>query len=331
MINKNLTKLLLTILGAILFLLYMWYRFIRKRLPKDIPFHLTEYGCVILFYICCIYIFIIIMLIVTFQTKNDTLSRIIDYIYKPLKVLDESIKENTRVTYYHEIFIEALSKNSLSYSKIYYLFNIVPRLVLVMVLSLDTFYFHHLEYLYKIILIGLLIFLYKYFIYSLKYAKEYYILKLEKITNKIMTNYNKDPNDTDWSFLDVRDFIDIQTDSIFYNQHKYMTNPIPSGAYLALFALGTKAEQMQAEHHKLLNIIVPISVHLEEFDLRNNFNSKIKYIKIGIFTTYLICWSYILIVSLPLLPSNAFQWLWVIQNIEEPFSLTNCTFTKLYD
>jgi hypothetical protein len=329
MINKNLIKVLLTILGAVLFLTFIWYRFIRERLPKDIPFHLTEYGCIILMYICSIYLFVIIMLIVTFETKNDKLSLIIDYIYKPLKVLDESFKGNTLITYYHEIFIEVLSKMSLSYSKVYYLFNIVPRLVLVMVLSLDTFYFHRLEYLYKIILIGLLIFLYKYFIYSLKYAKELYIQKLEAITNKIQTNYNKNPNDSSDSFLYARDFIDIQTDSIFYYNHKYTAYPLPLSSYLALFrGKNAAVEQIQEEHHRLLNIIIPISVHLEEFDLRNNFNSKIKYIKIGIFSTYLLCWSYILIISLPLLPADAFQWLWMIQDIEDPFSLTNCAFTK---
>jgi len=177
--------------------------------------------------------------------------------------------------------------------------------------------------LYRVILIGALPLLYKYILYSLKYAKELYILKLESITDKIMTNYNRNPHDRSRSFLDVREFIDIQTDSIFYNEHKYTSNPIPTSSYLDLFCSDAKKEQMQAEHYRLLNIIVPISVHLEEFDLRHNFNSKIKYIKIGIFSTYFLCWSYILLISLPFLPSDSFQWLWMIQDILEPFSLTN--------
>jgi len=329
--NKSLTKLLLAIIGAVLFIAFIWFRFIRQRLPKNIPFHLTEYGCIILMYICCIYLFIITMLIVTFGTKNDTLSRLIDYIYKPLKVLDESFKEITLIAYYHEKSIEALSKKSLGYNKIYYLCNILPRLILITILSLDTFYFHHLENIYKIILIGLLIFLYKYFIYSLKYAKELYILKLESITNKIQTNYNRNPEDRSSSFLYAREFIDIQTDSIFYNKHKYTVHPIPNSSYLQLFrGKNAKVEAIQAEHYRLLNIIVPISVHLEEFDLRHNFNSKIKYMKIAIFSTYFICWSYILVVSLPLLPTDAFQWFWIIQDIEDPFSLTECINNENY-
>ena len=318
--NKKLYQSFLFILGLVMFIAFIWFRFIRERLPKDIPFHLTEYGCLILIYVCCLYLFIIIMLIVTFQIKNSKLNIIVEMIYKPLKVLDESFKENAFITHYHQKFIEAFSKRSINYSKIYYLCNIIPRLPLLITLSVDTFYFHHLENIYKIILLGLVIFLYKYFIYSLKYAKEYFTLKLELITDKIMTNYKKNPNDYGSSFLDVRDFIDIQTDSIFYKDHRYKINPIPTTSYLALFqGKNVNIKQMQAEHYRLLDIIVPISVHLEEFDLRHNFNSKIKYIKIGIFSTYLICWSYILIISLPLLPDNAFQWLWIIQDTQEPF------------
>ena len=270
------------------------------------------------------------MLILTFNVKYSKLNVIVDMIYKPLKILDESFKKNAFIAYYHEKFIKILSTSNISYSKIYYFFNILPRLPLIIILGLDTFYFHHLENIYKIILIGLLIFFYKYFIYTLKYAKELYILKLEFITNKIQTNYNINPNDDSDSFLYVRDFIDIQTNSIFYNQHKYTAYPLPTSSYLLLFrGKKTTIKQMQTEHNRLLDIIVPISVHLEEFDLRHNFNSKIKYIKIGIFSIYLICWSYILLVSLPFLPADSFQWLWIIQDYEDPFtSILNIN--KLY-
>jgi hypothetical protein len=160
-------------------------------------------------------------------------------------------------------------------------------------------------------------------IYSLKYAKELYILQLESITDKIMTDYKKHPDGTDWSFLDVRNFIDIQTDSIFYNDHKYIVNPIPTDNYFDQVRDIKNITDKQKKHYDLVNKIMPLSVSLEEFDLRNNFNRKIKYLKIGIFSTYFICWSYILIISLPMLPSNAFEWLWIIQNMEEPFSITN--------
>lgn len=320
MMNKSLTKLLLTIMGAVLLIAYIWYRFIRERLPKDIPFHLTEYRCVILIYICSLYLFVIVMLILEFRTKNDTLSLIIDYIYKPLRVLDESIKQISLIAYYHEKVIKILSTKTINYSKIYYLFNIIPRLILVTVLSLDTFYFDHLEYLYKFILLGLIPFLYKYFIHSLKYAKELFILQLEPIVDQIQTDYKDNLNDGDYSFLDLREFIKIQTDSIYYNNHKYYSSPIPTSSSLALFQnQEVTAAQMQAEHYRLLDIIVPISVHLEYFDGKHNYNNIIKNIKVAIFGSYLICWSYILYVSIHTLAMDAFEWLWIIQVQENPF------------
>lgn len=97
-----------------------------------------------------------------------------------------------------------------------------------------------------------------------------------------MTDYNEDPNDTSWSFLDVRDFIDIQTASIFYHDHKYRSNPIPTTDYFKKVRHITEIEQKQAEHYRLLAIIIPISLHLKEFDLRHNYNNKIKYIKISL-------------------------------------------------
>lgn len=284
LMNKKLYQYSIIILGFILIIVLIWFRFIRQRLPKDIPFHLTEYGCIILIYICCIYLFILMLLITEFKTKNDKLNLLMEYIYKPLKVLDESIKMHPQINYYYYKAIDyCITINSkIYYTYIYCSFNILPRVILVTVLSIDIFYFIKIAYLYKIILLGILPLLYKYMIYNFKYAKEQYILKLESITEKIMTDYNEDPNDTSWSFLDVRDFIDIQTASIFYHDHKYRSNPIPTTDYFKKVRHITEIEQKQAEHYRLSAIIIPISLHLEEFDLRHNYNNKIKYIKISL-------------------------------------------------
>lgn len=51
LMNKKLYQYSIIILGFILIIVLIWFRFIRQRLPKDIPFHLTEYGCIILIYI----------------------------------------------------------------------------------------------------------------------------------------------------------------------------------------------------------------------------------------------------------------------------------------
>jgi hypothetical protein len=315
---KNLTRLFLAILGAILFIAFIWYRFIRERIPKNIPFNLTEYGCIIMLYICCIYLLIIAVLIFSIESKSN-ISNFIDYIYKPLKVLDESIKANSQINHYHKKAIEYLTSilNEKNYDYIYYFFNIFPRIILITFLSIDIFWFHHMKYFYKIILVGLLIFIYKYFIYSLKYAKELYTIEAEAIVNQVMTDHG---GDIYFIAMPVRDFIRIQSESIFYDKHKYLCNPIGNSIYLKKFPKGTPVKEMQREPLSLLNNAIAIAIHIEEFDLLHNYDKHIKYLKVLIFSAYLICWSYILIKSLHTLPQDAFSWLWIIQNMEEPFS-----------
>lgn len=40
-IKKNIFNCLLILLGFFLVMYYIWFRFIRERLPRDIPFNLT--------------------------------------------------------------------------------------------------------------------------------------------------------------------------------------------------------------------------------------------------------------------------------------------------
>ena len=314
----------------------MWYRFIRQRLPKDIPFHLTEYGCILLIYICCIYLLVITLLITEFKTKNDTLGLIIDYIYKPLKVLDEAIK--TKLIYYHNKVIAFCVKSKYEAHRIYdegnhviiyYSLNIFPRLILVTVLFFDIFYFGKIVYLYKIILLGLLPLLYKYIIYSLKYAKEYYITQFELIVAKVMI---PDPENFGFSFHSLREFLDLEINSIVLNDNKPSGTALPNSSYLEQCIADRtidKIKEIEDKFQQSLDFIGLISVHLEIFDLKHNYNNRIRCMKIGIFSTYLICWSYVLFISLPLLPSNAFEWLWIIQESEEPFSGIIRTFKNL--
>jgi hypothetical protein len=159
-------------------------------------------------------------------------------------------------------------------------------------------------------------------IYSLKYAKELYTIEAEAIVNQVMTDHGGDIVNN-WTFIPARDFIRIQSESIFYDKHKYLCNPICKYTYVQKLPKDASVKERQQEPLRLLNNAISISVHIEEFDLLHNYDKRIKYLKVLIFSTYFICWSYILITSLHTLPHDAFQWLWTIQDMEEPFSLTN--------
>jgi hypothetical protein len=70
MIYKRLLRSILILLGLFMLLLFIWVRFIRVRLPRDIPFNLTELGLIILIYICLIYKYIVISLILELTSNN---------------------------------------------------------------------------------------------------------------------------------------------------------------------------------------------------------------------------------------------------------------------
>lgn len=86
--------LFLITLGFIIFSLLIYLRFIRDRLPKDIPIFLTEHRFWILIYICCIYLFIIISLLRKEKKSNEIVIFIIEILYMPLTRLDHFIKYN---------------------------------------------------------------------------------------------------------------------------------------------------------------------------------------------------------------------------------------------
>ena len=71
----------------------IWARFIRPRVPKDIPFELTEKWFFILIYICIIYFYIVYKLIRP-NKVNESIKLIIELLFTPLLAFDKFIKEN---------------------------------------------------------------------------------------------------------------------------------------------------------------------------------------------------------------------------------------------
>lgn len=186
---------LLILLGTTMITWIIWVRFIRERLPKDIPFELTEISFYVLLYVCCIYLYIIKSLLIPKET-NPIITKIIKILYTPLVTLDESVKNNKLFfKLYNKILIYAIIRvDSFTYSQskmIYICYNILPRAFLVTLLSINVFYFHRLELIYDFIFIGLIPLLHRYIKYSFKHAKEQYIKTLNiKYDEVVISNIN---------------------------------------------------------------------------------------------------------------------------------------------
>lgn len=106
-------------------------------------------------------------------------------------MLDHAIKYNKYIKpYYDNIMFKVIAflEDNLADKKMtifIYIFQIIPRFILVAFLLVDTFWFHKLELLYKIILIGLLPFIFRYFNHSLKNLYGQWVLDLEDAYSEV--------------------------------------------------------------------------------------------------------------------------------------------------
>jgi hypothetical protein len=297
----------------------------------------------ILVSICSIFLYIVVSLIRQSKPVDPLIKQIVDSLYIPLKTFDHFIKNlsYTNNTYKYGINFLAyiLGPVIIDSMLFYYLFMIIPRLILLTTLYIDIFWFHKLYYIYKVLLVGILIFLGKYIIYSFKYAKEHFIEEFKHYVSITMAYeyaiqiIGPLPEDEDEYLptlvVPLGPFIDFQTEAFlmqksYLDYMPYMRNP-GSPYYEEHNIIVTRKFTYEEVKERVRNLL-KISLILAYYDAINNYDESIKDLKILIYINYFLCWCYILIVSLPLLYYASFEELWVIfgiQDIENPFSLIN--------
>jgi hypothetical protein len=341
--NKKLYQYILTFTGLLMFSGFIWLRFIRERLPKNIPFNLSILGFCLLLTTCSIFLYIIISLLRTNKPVDPLIKQVVDSIYIPLKTLDHYIKNTAYAnnTYKHGInFLAYILESLIINSKIYYyIFAIMPRVILLTVLHIDVFYFNKLVYIYKFLLIGLVILIGKYIIYSFKYAKEHFIEEFQHYVSITMSYEHAsqlveldldDEEDDDvppTMVIPLSIFVEYQTNAFIQQGHycdymPYMRNPI-SLYYKEHNIIVSRIFTYEEVTDRVKNIL-RISLILIHYEFLQS-DPDIRNLKILIYINYLLCWSYILIISIPSLYNTSFWELWFIfnlQDIEDPFSGT---------
>ena len=338
--NKKLYQIILIIIGITMLLGFIWLRFIRPRLPKEIPFNLSLLGFCILLNLCAIYIYIVINLLRKPKPLNPIIKEITDFIYIPLETLDHYVKNLSYINKPYKRFIIFLASN-LNYclertNWFYYAFEILPRIILVTVLFTDVFGHHELYFIYKFLLLSVFILVSKYIKYSFKYAKEHFIESLATTLNIIMdyeyaiqvVTFNEDEYDyiPETIGVPLQDFIDFQT-TTFINQQEYypyMTFHLRyDDSYYTKRNLPQPRKFTSEEIDTRVKNILQLSLLIAYYDLTQT-NHNVKILRVLIFFNYLICWLYILLISLPSLFYASYWELWIIfniQNNQEPFSL----------
>ena len=330
---------ILLLLGLIITSWIIWSRFLRTRTIRDIPdMFFSEYRFWILLYICCIYLYVVKNLVKP-KEGNIILLELSNLLFKPLSMLDHALKYNKYIKPYYDktmFRLVAFLDDNLADKKItifIYVFQILPRIILVTFLLVDTFWFHKLEILYKIILIGLLPFLFRYFNYSLKDLYERWVLDLEDTYNFVdvhekgyeyqrMRSYETKAIHHS-KMKTIREYIDIKYQNVIDNMfdadfpYIYVGSPYAqttttiayylkkTGIDITSFNKDEKRKayeslrmedynQIDKMFHMLMEKILQLRMFLETLDLLKEMQ-PIKYIKIIVFSLYFICWSYILI------------------------------------
>jgi len=344
-------NLFLIVLGCIMFLIYIWMRFIRERLPRDIPYELSLYGFFIILYICCIYFYLIYITIFYLPTTPTKFKHYIDFIFYPLKALDKYIKHDTIFYKFHYKFIKNLiiCYNFVGHMYIFYFFKIFIRFILIFCLSVDIFYFNHIEYFYKIAVpYGFLLFIGKYLIYSLKYAKELFIEELISMCDFMVVKAEDFPQDPIFPYgpsfynnkykVSVKHFINSQTETNVFgdNDKRNFAEPIPltdqykystliTGDQYTFNVYKNYSYLSDPEHiifHEKLTIILKISTFLEFYEVDEVFPLYNRYIILVINGMYFITWFSILILCSNYVMYKYLYFLFYIQDYVDPFSNT---------
>jgi len=157
---KKLTNFLLTTLSIICIGFIIWLRFLRERLPREIPFNLSLLGLVIILFICALYILNIVYILDPKQTNINSISKKFkEYIYAPVNVIVANLIDSPK-TYPHfeKYFFQFVKKlQIINHFKCYLILELLPQIILVSIFCLDIFYFHHLKYFYMILLLNIFI------------------------------------------------------------------------------------------------------------------------------------------------------------------------------
>lgn len=316
---------ILVLLGLLGTSWILWSRFIRERTIRNIPDELfTEYRFWLLLYICCIYIYAIKNLIK--ENKGINFHQFVNFIWKPLTTLDHAIKYNKYCkTYSYNVMlyiIEYYDTQSDKWRTGFILsFHVIPRMILVGFLCYDTFVVERLEIFYKVVLIGILPFIFRYISYSLKDIYDHWVKQLTDVYSSV-TIFEKGYNfqisrigktEAVWHYdkVSIEDYIEIKYDA-------YLDYLFDKVSYEYVGYPSCKEEvyiQYELKFNKPVSSWTPENreevCHLFEelmpkiLNLKGTLNNlqilkkerKIIWPKICIFSIYIICWSYILIIS----------------------------------
>ena len=313
---KRWINYIIILLFCLIIIYSLWSKFIKEKLPREIPFNLTLVGLLFLTILCLILIITIIKLLLPQKkSKFFTISNNI-----LLRVLDMLKEYFLHIKYLENIYINFVMKTTKAFLKYHYILhilNIIPRIILIVAFILDLwnqkfFYIYHLVYIYLFIYAKSLILIH---FKILEINRSDYIQKNLEIR---INHFTK--------IITVEEFVILQTNHLntyhTFCHYALMTKECYRNSLLK--ASSGSRINMKKIHEGARSIIqLIIDVHLILY-LYNNLQEKDKYILLLIKVVYLIGWFYVIYISLFSLTITPWESniLNVLQDNIEPFSGT---------
>lgn len=218
------------LLGITMFTWFFYTKFILIRIPKSVPLDLTEIRFYIMVYVCIIYLYIVKSLLFP-KEPNIYVKKLMEYVLYPLKTFDTAWKTSYLLQpYYMTImsnFISYLESTNTFFRHLLFIsFQIIPRIILILILIMDIFYFRELSYIYKFVFLALFPLLYRYIKYSLKSytdhliifaKKDYDYIEIHNVTNLFFPDEDPNPEAIyDNKNVSIEEYIEIVYENILY-------------------------------------------------------------------------------------------------------------------
>jgi hypothetical protein len=319
-----LINLFIFILILTSFIFIIWFRYIRERLPRDIPFNLSLIGFIIIVCVCLGYIYTVYKYINP-PKDNNTFTLIIEvkkYLYKPLEILIDFLQHNkfTKKNFSKFFLLSVEKVKEMNYLKAYIFINIFPRVILLSVFIIDIFYFNSIKYFYKIIIIGILIIIEKMIIHIYRYKMNTNIEFVDRNAEIWCDNYVANER---ISIITAKEYVPAEAMRILNN-----LEPLEYSPSLTVDYIKELKKQSGIPLERPVNLdgnmsimrgCLSLSVLLYRITyLYDQIAIKFKYVNILISLLYVICWVYILIVSFHTLDLTIVGE--ISKDINEPFS-----------
>jgi hypothetical protein len=327
---------------------FLYFNFIRERLPKNIPFILSEYSFYVLLFICGLYAYTLKQLILP-KESNTFFYKIISFLHKPFLVFDTTLKYNKfSYRYYYMSFWFLMEKviawDFFERGFVIYFLQLIPRIILLLIFIVDVFWLHYIEIFYYFIFLGIFPLLYNYLKYSLEFALIDYIKILEDKYDFVWV-FEEGYGTLNWKHnpkaiyhntkVSIKQYLELQIETLltYGDNEEYIEYYGEPYAKENVFDTYREKNKINTELTlkdfnnitKQFDFIMPKLIDLSLFIKANKLTPKyfyITHIKAAIYVGYLICWLYILIISLSSLDNLPFT-LKILESLTQYLALQN--------